>query len=37
MECDSIMYCICGAEANLFINFIVSVFLSNGYKISVIF
>ena len=33
MECDSIMYCIHEVEANLLINFILIVFLSNGYNI----
>ena len=31
------MYCMCGAEANQFIIFMLSMFLSNRYNISFIF
>ena len=37
MLCGGKMYCIYGAEADVFINFMLSLFLSNGYNIPFIF
>ena len=36
MYCDSKMYCIYGAEIDVFINFMWSVYLSIGYNIPLI-